>query len=83
MTNKLMTGKLKRTIIAWLLLAPLIVVTIFPFAVMFLTAVKPRQEVLSPTWWPSEFRWSNFSDMVKARKAISRRSRRSEKVVNG
>ncbi|TPK97920.1 carbohydrate ABC transporter permease [Mesorhizobium sp. B2-4-14] len=58
-----MTGKLKRTIIAWLLLAPLIVVTLFPFAVMFLTAVKPRTEVLSPTWWPSEFRWSNFSDM--------------------
>ena len=58
-----MTPKLKRTIIAWLLLSPLIVVTFFPFAVMFLTAVKPRQEVLSPTWWPSEFRWSNFSDM--------------------
>ena len=58
-----MTPKLKRTIIAWLLLSPLLVVTIFPFAVMFLTAVKPRQEVLSPTWWPSEFRWSNFADM--------------------
>ncbi|TIP34114.1 MAG: carbohydrate ABC transporter permease, partial [Mesorhizobium sp.] len=56
-------GKLKRSIIAWLLLAPLIVVTIFPFAVMFLTAVKPRTEVLAPTWWPSEFRWSNFADM--------------------
>ncbi|AZO60667.1 MAG: ABC transporter permease subunit [Mesorhizobium sp.] len=56
-------GKLKRSIIAWLLLAPLIVVTIFPFAVMFLTAVKPRTEVLTPTWWPSEFRWSNFADM--------------------
>ncbi|TGV16786.1 carbohydrate ABC transporter permease, partial [Mesorhizobium sp. M4B.F.Ca.ET.143.01.1.1] len=47
-----MTPKLKRTVIAWLLLAPLIVVTIFPFAVMFLTAVKPRTEVLTPTWWP-------------------------------
>ncbi|TIU61705.1 MAG: carbohydrate ABC transporter permease, partial [Mesorhizobium sp.] len=58
-----MTPKLKRTVIAWLLLAPLIVVTIFPFAVMFLTAVKPRTEVLTPTWWPSEFRWSNFADM--------------------
>ena len=56
-------SKLVRSIIAWLLLAPLIVVTLFPFAVMFLTAVKPRTEVLSPTWWPSEFRWSNFADM--------------------
>lgn len=56
-------SKLVRSAIAWLLLSPLIVVTLFPFAVMFLTAVKPRPEVLSPTWWPSEFRWSNFADM--------------------
>ncbi|GAA2832283.1 carbohydrate ABC transporter permease [Aminobacter anthyllidis] len=55
--------KLKRTIIAWGLLAPLVVVTLFPFAVMFLTAVKPAQEVLTPSWWPSEFRWRNFYDM--------------------
>lgn len=58
-----MSPKMKRTIIAWVLLAPLIVVTLFPFAVMFITAVKPRAEVLSPTWWPSEFRWSNFAEM--------------------
>ncbi|MCO5083494.1 MAG: carbohydrate ABC transporter permease [Rhizobiaceae bacterium] len=58
-----MSPKVKRTLIAWLLLAPLIVVTLFPFAVMFLTAVKPKTEVLSPTWWPSEFRWSNFAEM--------------------
>lgn len=56
-------SKLVRSVIAWLLLSPLIVVTLFPFAVMFLTAIKPRAEVLSPTWWPSEFRWSNFADM--------------------
>ena len=58
-----MSPKLKRSIIAWILLAPLIIVTLFPFAVMFLTAVKPRAEVLTPTWWPSEFRWSNFAEM--------------------
>ncbi len=56
-------SKLVRSIVCWLLLSPLIVVTVFPFAVMFLTAVKPRTEVLSPTWWPSEFHWQNFSDM--------------------
>ncbi|MCG7507197.1 carbohydrate ABC transporter permease [Mesorhizobium retamae] len=56
-------SKLVRSVIAWLLLSPLIVLTLFPFAVMFLTAVKPRPEVLSPTWWPSEFRWSNFAEM--------------------
>lgn len=58
-----MSPKAKRTVLAWALLSPLIVVTLFPFAVMFLTAVKPRTEVLSPTWWPSEFRWSNFAEM--------------------
>ena len=58
-----MTPKMKRTLVAWVALSPLIVLTIFPFAVMFLTAVKPRPEVLSPTWWPSTFMWSNFSDM--------------------
>ena len=58
-----MTPKMKRTLVAWVALSPLIVLTIFPFAVMFLTAVKPRPEVLTPTWWPSTFMWSNFSDM--------------------
>jgi multiple sugar transport system permease protein len=48
-----MSPKAKRTVLAWAL----------PFAVMFLTAVKPRTEVLSPTWWPSEFHWSNFAEM--------------------
>lgn len=57
------TLKLKRTIIAWTVLSPLIVLTIFPFAVMFLTAVKPAQEVLSPHWWPTTFRWVNFYEM--------------------
>ncbi|MDH4987846.1 carbohydrate ABC transporter permease [Aminobacter anthyllidis] len=59
----MISPKLKRTVIAWGLLAPLVVVTLFPFAVMFLTAVKPAQEVLTPNWWPSEFRWRNFYDM--------------------
>jgi len=58
-----MSKKLKRTIIAWLLLAPLIVLVFFPFAVMFITAIKPQTEVLSPHWWPREVRWRNFIDM--------------------
>lgn len=61
-----MTGKMKRTIVAWALLSPLVVLILFPFAVMFITAVKPRAEVLSPSWWPSEFVWSNFIDMWAA-----------------
>lgn len=63
-----MSPKMKRTIFAWAALSPLIVVTIFPFAVMFITAVKPAPEVLTPTWWPSTFTWSNFSEMWVATK---------------
>jgi len=55
--------KAKRSVIAWLLLAPLVVVILFPFAVMFITAVKPHTEVLNPTWRPSGIRWQNFADM--------------------
>jgi len=61
-----MSKKLKRTIIAWVLLSPLIVLVFFPFAVMFITAIKPQTEVLSPHWWPREVRWQNFIDMWAA-----------------
>ena len=61
-----MMTKAKRSMIAWALLAPLVVVILFPFAVMLITAVKPQTEVLNPTWWPSEFRWQNFADMWAA-----------------
>jgi multiple sugar transport system permease protein len=61
-----MMTKAKRSMIAWALLAPLVVVILFPFAVMFITAVKPQTEVLNPTWWPSEIRWRNFADMWAA-----------------
>lgn len=56
-------SKLKRSIISWLVLSPLVILSLFPFAVMFITAVKPKEEVLNPTWWPSTFRWQNFAEM--------------------
>ncbi len=60
-----MRSKLNRSVIYWIILAPLIVVILFPFAVMFVTAVRPRAElfVYPPTWGFSEFRWENFSEM--------------------
>lgn len=61
-----MSRKWRRTILCWAALSPLVVLVLFPFAVMFLTAVKPPGEVLRPTWWPSEFRWSNFITMWEA-----------------
>ena len=61
-----MSDKMKRTIFAWAALSPLIVLVLFPFAVMFVTAIKPSTEVLSPTWWPSEIQRINFITMWEA-----------------
>ena len=63
--NGMDSAKIKRSIICWLALSPLVIVILFPFAVMLLTAVKPQAEVMTfPTrWLPSHFAWENFSDM--------------------
>ncbi|KFB08551.1 carbohydrate ABC transporter permease [Nitratireductor basaltis] len=58
-----MNKKLKKSLLYWLFLSPLIVLILFPFAVMFITAIKPSNEVLAPTWWPQEPAWRNFIDM--------------------
>ncbi len=60
--------KLHKTIVFWLILSPLIVIILFPYAVMLFTAVTPRAEVFSfpPRWLPSELRWQNFVDMWSA-----------------
>lgn len=61
-------SKLRRSILAWIVLSPLVALTILPFAVMFLSAVKPRAEIFTspPTWLPSAPRWQNFVDMWQA-----------------
>lgn len=61
-----MTAKLRRTIVAWTLLAPLAVVILFPFAVMLVTALKPAAEVLQPHWWPRDPQVANFARMWEA-----------------
>lgn len=58
--------KLARSALFWLLLSPIVIAVLFPFAVMFITALKPATEVLNPTWWPSEVRWQNFTEMWTA-----------------
>lgn len=55
--------RLLRSLLIWLLLLPLVIVTLFPFAVMFVTAVKAPAEVATPSWWPGSFHWANFADM--------------------
>ncbi|HCL63518.1 MAG TPA: hypothetical protein DIC56_01425 [Rhizobium sp.] len=60
-----MTPKIKKSILYWVLLSPLCVVILLPFGIMFVTAVRPREElfVYPPTWTFSEFRWVNFAEM--------------------
>lgn len=56
-------SKLVRSVVCWLLLSPVIVAALFPFAVMIVTALKPATEVHDPTWWPHEVHWANFAEM--------------------
>ena len=56
-------SKLGRSLLFWLLLSPVIVAALFPFAVMLITSLKAATEVHDPTWWPREIHWANFPEM--------------------
>ncbi|MEZ0170928.1 carbohydrate ABC transporter permease [Microvirga sp. TS319] len=60
------SAKLRRSLVCWLILSPIVVAALFPFAVMVITALKPSTEVLTPTWWPSRLAWENFRTMWAA-----------------
>jgi multiple sugar transport system permease protein len=60
---KPLSRRARRSILSWLILSPLLVLCLFPYAVMFITAIKPASEVLRPTWWPTTPAWTNFRDM--------------------
>ena len=55
--------KLIRSLLFWAFLAPIVVVILFPHAVMTITALKSATEVHDPNWWPHEWRWQNFPEM--------------------
>lgn len=61
-----MNKKIKRSILTWLFLLPLVVIILFPFAVMFVSAIKPADEILSSAWWPTRVAWENFISMWNA-----------------
>lgn len=65
-----LSKKAKRSLWCWLALSPIICIIIFPFAVMFFSSLKPRDEVFTfpPTWLPTEFAWHNYLDMWHATK---------------
>ncbi len=58
-------SKLKRSIVYWLLLLPLIIIILFPYAVMLSTALKPQDEVFAfpPRWLPTHLAFDNFARM--------------------
>jgi multiple sugar transport system permease protein len=63
-----MNSKLKRSLWCWLALSPLVIVVLFPFAVMFFTSFKPASEVFvyPARWLPTHWRWENYVDMWQA-----------------
>ena len=60
-----MSPRARKSLLYWLILSPLVVVILFPYAVMVFTAVKPRDEIFAypPRWLPSEVELSNFVEM--------------------
>ncbi|MGH6884790.1 MAG: carbohydrate ABC transporter permease [Geminicoccales bacterium] len=60
-----MSARARRSILYWLILSPLMVVILFPYAVMISTAIKPGDEIMTfpPTWFGSTVQLSNFVEM--------------------
>ena len=59
---------MRKSLFCWLVLSPLLILVLFPFAVMLSTALKPLDAVLSypPRWLPTSIAWGNFSEMWHA-----------------
>ena len=53
----------RKAILIWLGLLPVFAVTLFPFAVMGLTAIRPQDELFTREWFPSRIAWDNFVEM--------------------
>lgn len=58
-------SKLKRSVVCWLVLAPLIVLVLFPYFVMLSTALKTTAEVMAypPHWIPRQWSFASFAAM--------------------
>jgi len=59
---------IRKSLFCWLVLSPLLLLVLFPFAVMLSTALKPTDAVLAypPRWLPPLVAWHNFADMWQA-----------------
>jgi multiple sugar transport system permease protein len=58
-----MSHKLKRSLICWGLLSPIVVVILFPYLTMFSTAITAKEEifVFSKSWFPDAPTLKNFA----------------------
>lgn len=54
-----------RSLVYWLALLPLMIIILFPYAVMLSTALKPKDEIFTfpPTWLPTRLAFDNFATM--------------------
>ncbi len=59
-----------RSLVAWLVIGPLALIVLFPFAVMIATALKPANEILTPKaeWFGTRLAFENFVTMWQATK---------------
>jgi multiple sugar transport system permease protein len=58
----------RRSLFSWLALSPLVLATLFPFAVMLATALKPASEIMTAhaEWFGSRLAFENFVSMWQA-----------------
>ena len=60
-------GKLAARILLYFVVSLICIVILYPYFVMFLTALKSREEIFSPngTIFPQVWHWSNFTDIFE------------------
>ena len=56
-------SKLRKSVLIWLALTPVFLVTLLPFLVMGLTAVRPQSDLYDQSWFSTEIAWWNFVEM--------------------
>ena len=56
-------AKLRKSVLIWLGLLPVFAITLFPFIVMGLTAIRPQSDLYSRDWLPDYIAWQNFLEM--------------------
>ena len=60
-------GKLASRILLYFVVSLICIVILYPYFVMFLTALKSREEIFSPngTIFPQVWHWNNFTEIFK------------------